>query len=119
MFSQVDVDVRAMEIVTVQRRNIRLQQFGIVRHNRTVIVIVASALIEIIALAGIENEVNTLFKQAFDMSVSKLCGIADCIRRNSVLSLVIGLSGAFFGNNDLEAHSREHFMPERQLLIKS
>ena len=77
------------EIVIVKTWIIGKEKLRIIRNNRTVEVIIAFALINIIAHAGIENEVNALVKKIFNMPVSQLCRIAYRIGRNCMLSQIV------------------------------
>ena len=72
----VQVEERVQEIVVVQLFAVRHKQFRIIRHHRTVIVIVRIALVDVIAHAGVEDEVHALFQQALDMTVCQLRRIA-------------------------------------------
>ena len=51
------------------------------------------------------------------MTVCKLCGIAYGVGRNSVLTLEIHITGAFIGDDHLEAQRVEECLPEGQLLV--
>ena len=79
--------------------------------------VVGVALIQIVRHARIENEIHVLFQQAFNVSVCQLCRIANRIRRNGALSLVVSLSGALFGEFHSKAQIREEGIPQWQLVV--
>ena len=116
---EVYVDIRRDEILIVKFGDIRTEQLGIICNNGAVIMVIAFAVVDIVAFAGIEDEVSTLFEQADNMSVRKLRRVAYRIGRDSVLTLIVGLSCAFLGDNDLKAKLCEKLCPERELFIKS
>ena len=51
-------------------------QVGVVGHHRTVVVVVADALVKVIAHAGVEDGIHTLLQQAQHMTVYQLSRIA-------------------------------------------
>ena len=71
------------------------QQFRIVGNDRTVEVIVRVALIQVVAHTGIEDEIHLLIQQTLNVSVHQLCRVANRIRWNGALSLLVGFPGAF------------------------
>ena len=81
--------------------------------------VVASALVDVVAHARIENKVHFLVKEILNVAVCQLCRIADRIRRNGVLTLVVDLTGAFTRYHNSESEGCEKHMPERELFIKS
>ena len=119
MLFKIYVNVRMHEIVVVKLVNVGFKQFGIVRHNGTVIVIVALTLVDIVAFAGVENEIRAPLQKAEDVSVGKLRGIAYRVRGNGVLTLIVDVTGAFLADHHLKAKFGENLVPERQLLVKS
>ena len=60
--------------------------------NRAIVEIITFALVHIVAHARIEDKVHALVKEALYMTVTKLCRIAYRVRRDSLLTLVIGIS---------------------------
>ena len=76
-------------------------------------------LVEVIALAGEENEVYALIQQALDVAVRELGGIADGVAGHGVLAAEIQLAGGLFAEHDLKPAAFEKSRPQRQLLVKA
>ena len=51
------------EVIVIKLADIGFQQLGILCHNRTVIVVIAAALVNIITLTGVKYEISALFKK--------------------------------------------------------
>ena len=119
VLSDVEVKVRVNEVIIVEPRIVSQKKLRIIGYYRTVEVVVASAFVQIIAHTRIEYEVNALIEKIFDMSVSELCRIAYRIRRDSVLTEIIHITGAFIGNDCSEAKRSKQHMPERKLFIEA
>ena len=115
----IQVKIRVYEVITVEPRVVCDEELGIVGNNRAVEVVVAFALVYIVAHAGVEYEIHALVEEILDMSVSELCGIADRIRRNGVLSEIVHITGALIGNNRPESQCGKEHMPEGQLLVEA
>ena len=81
MLREVYIDIRRDEVFIVKLGDIRTEKLGVICDNGAVIMVIAFAVVDIIAFAGVEDEVRVLFKQAYDMSVRKLCRVADRIGR--------------------------------------
>ena len=107
------------EVLVVEPRVIGKKKLGIVCYYRTVEVVIASALVYIVTHAGVEYEIHLLVEKILYMAVSQLCRVADRIRRNGVLSLVVDFTGAFARYDDSESQRCEKHMPERELFIES
>ena len=119
VLSDVEVHIRMNEIFIVEARIISEQKLGIVCNDRAVEVVIAFSLVEVIAHAGIENEVCTFVEQILDVTVCKLCGVANSIRRDSMLTEVVHITRAFVTENGLETKLGKESMPERHLLIEA
>ena len=74
-------------------------------------------LVNIVCLAGVEDNVNILFKEVNDMSVSQLCRIAYGVRGDSVLTLEVKVSCALCGKLCGKAKSVEESSPESKLIV--
>ena len=119
VLSDVEIEVRVNEVLIIKARIVCEEKLRIIRYHRTIEVIVAVAFVKVIAHTRIEYEVNALVEEVLDMTVSELCRIANRIRRDSVLSEVVHITGAFIGDDRSESESCEQHMPERELLIES
>ena len=73
---EVYINIRRDEILVVKFGDIRTEQLGIICNNGAVIMVIAFAVIDVVAFAGVEDKVCALFEQADDMSVRKLRRIA-------------------------------------------
>ena len=81
--------------------------------------VVGVALVQIVAHAGVEDEVHALVQQVFDVAVSQLRRIAHRIRWDRMLSQVVHLTGALVGENCLKAQLIEQSVPEGHLLVEA
>ena len=61
-FGARHINIRIDEVVVVQFGNVGAEQFRVIRHDQTIVVIVAVALVGVVTLTRIENEVNSLFE---------------------------------------------------------
>ena len=74
-------------------------------------------LVQIVALAGEENEIDALVQKAFDVPVRKLGGIADGVAGDGVLPPEIQAAGGLLAQNDFEAARLEKARPQRELFV--
>ena len=114
----VEIHIRRDEIALCELHIVCAQELGVIRDDRAVEVVVIFALVNIIAHARPEDEINTLFKQILNMPVCQLCRIADRIRGDGVLSLVIHIAVAFMRELHREAELCKKLRPEGHLLIE-
>ena len=115
----IEVEIRVNEVLVIESCIVSEEKLRIISDYRAVEVVIASALVDIVAHAGVENEVYALIEKILDMSVRELCRVAYCIRRDSVLTEIIHTSGAFIGGHNSEAEACKEHMPEWELLIEA
>ena len=113
----VQIEIRHDEIFVVQPFVVRLQKFRIVRHDGAVVMVDRIVLVQIVALAGEENEIDALVQKAFDVPVRKLGGIADGVAGDGVLPPEIQAAGGLLAQNDFEAARLEKARPQRELFV--
>ena len=116
VFRAVDAEIGVKEPDVLQRRDIRVERLGIIGDNRAVIVVVPLVLVEVIGQAGVEDGVDPLLQQPFDMPVDQLRRVADGVGGDGIPAEVVGLPGGDGRNNDLKTELGEERMPERQVL---
>ena len=104
-FPDIEVHVGVDEVVLVEARIIGKEKLRIIGDYRTVEVVVAAALVDVVAHAGVEDEVHALVEQVLDMSVGELCRVAYRIRGDSVLTEIVHITGALVGNDRLKPSS--------------
>ena len=96
---------------------VALEHLGVVGDDRTVIVVVAEMLVEVVAHAGVEHGVDALLAQPLDMAVAQLGGEAGRIAGDGGLPALVQLAVGERADRDLEAELGEQRMPERQQLV--
>ena len=109
MAAAVQVEERVQEVAVRQFFAVCHEQLRIIRHNGAVVVIVGIALVDVVAHAGVEDEVHALFQQALNVTVRQLCRIADRVGRNGALSFIIRIPCALLG----ELHGKSQLCKER------
>ena len=98
--------------------HIAVDDFGIIRDDGAVVMIIADSFVEVIAHAGVKDRVDLPVKKLFDMPMRDFRRVAGGIRRDRMLSLEIDIAVRGRRDDDAEAERREKRMPERQELIK-
>lgn len=111
----VEVEIGINEVFLRQPFVICLEQFGIICHDGTVIMIDGIVLVEIVTLAGVEDEIHALVEKGLDVSVHEFGGIAGGVRSDGVLSSEIQLARAAVGKDDAESAGLEKLRPQREL----
>lgn len=111
----VKVEIGINEVFLRQPLVICLEQLGIICHDGTVVMIDGIVLVEIVTLAGVEDEIHALVEKGLDVSVHEFGGIAGGIRRDGVLSPEIQLARAAVGKDDAESAGLEKLRPQREL----
>ena len=79
--------------------------------------VVRTALVDIIAHAGVENEVNTLFKQTFNVTVRQFCGIAYSVGRYGLLTLIVSRPCGLFREYHFKSQIGEKLCKERHKVV--
>ena len=69
----------------VDLADVGLDDLRIIGDDWAVVVVVADLLVEIVAEAWVENKINVLLQQPFNVAVDELGRIADGVRRDGVL----------------------------------
>ena len=113
----VEVEIRHHEVVFIQPLVVGLEKLRVIGHHGAVVVVDGIVLVEIVALAGIEDEIDAHVEQAFDMPVHELGGIARRVARDGVLAPEVELARASVGEHDFKAARLEKARPERELFI--
>ena len=110
-------DVVLDEFYVSEPRHIRTNDLGVVGHDRTVVVVVAETLVEVVGHAGVEYRVDSRVEQSLDVTVHQLRREADRVGRDSLLSGQVELAVAARRYHDLEIEARKEGVPERQKFV--
>ena len=79
------------EMGPVQGVHISVEHLRIIGHHGTIVAVFRALLTNIIGHAGIENTLNPMIQQPFNMSVHQLGGIAYSVAGNGVLPHTINI----------------------------
>ena len=97
--------------------HIRADNLGVICNDRTVVVVVAFALVDVIGHAGIENRLYSVVDKLTDMTVYELCGVAYGIGRDRRLTVQVCIASRRCGADDLKAECGKEGVPERVQLV--
>ena len=107
------------EVLLAEAGVVPEQELGVVRDNGAVEVVIRVALVDVVAHAGVEDEVDALVEEVLDVSVGELRGVAHRIGGYRMLSEVVHLARALAAEHDLEAELGEERVPEGHLLVEA
>ncbi len=111
----VDADIVVNKALSSQLGAACRNHLGVIGHHRAVVAVVALALVDIIAHAGVENGVDIrLGGQGVDVPVHQLGGVAHRVAGNGALPGKVELAGAARAGHHLKAQGGEQAVPEGQ-----
>ena len=113
----VGVEVGHDEIFVVEALVVGLQEFGIIGDDGAVVVVDAVVLVEVVALAGVEDEIHAHVEEGLDVPVHELGGIAGRVARDGVLAAEVELARTPLREHHVEAARLEEGRPKRELFI--